>query len=77
MGTLVPIGLPEISAGAIGSGNQKTRIARSAAQPAKHHSPRGSLAVPGGRLRACQGETPRWWSAAAHGRRGRCGFADL
>src|SRR5262249_10094121 len=24
-----------------------------------------------------RGETPRWWSAAAHGRRGRCGCADL
>jgi hypothetical protein len=63
MGTLVPIGLPEISAGSDRLRELKTRIARSAAQPAKHRSPHpgGSLAIRGGRLRArTTGETPRW-----------------
>ena len=57
MGTLVPIGLPEISAGSDRLRELKTRIARSAAQPAKHRSPHpgGSLAIRGGRLSRLHG----------------------
>ena len=69
MGTLVPIGLPEISAGSDPLRELKTRIARSAAQPAKAPLPSpGGLPgdpewkasrVPSGRLRAGGRPLPR------------------